>query len=96
MILKGAGSLIASPDGRLVVCRQGHPAMATAGLGDVLAGVVGALLAQGLEGFDAACLAVWLHASAGAQAGQLGRGLVATDLIPVIRQLLEERSPCLK
>ncbi|WP_434558883.1 NAD(P)H-hydrate dehydratase [Pseudomonas sp. Z4-20] len=96
VILKGAGSLIASPDGRLAVCRQGHPAMATAGLGDVLAGVVGALLAQGLEGFDAACLAVWLHANAGAQAGQRARGLVATDLIPVIRQLLEEHSPCLK
>ena len=96
VILKGAGSLIASPDGRLSVCSQGHPAMATAGLGDVLAGVVGALLAQGMDGFDAACLAVWLHANAGAQAGQSGRGLAATDLIPAIRQLLEEHSPCLK
>ncbi len=58
VVLKGAGSLIASPDGRLAVCHQGHPAMATAGLGDVLAGLVGALLAQGMEAFDAACLAV--------------------------------------
>lgn len=96
VILKGAGSLIASPDGRLAVCSQGHPAMATAGLGDVLAGVVGALLAQGVEGFEAACLAVWLHANAGAQAGRSGRGVAATDLIPTIRQLLEEHSPCLK
>lgn len=96
VILKGAGSLIASPDGRLAVCSQGHPAMATAGLGDVLAGVVGALLAQGMEGFEAACLAVWLHANAGEQAGRSGRGLAATDLIPAIRQLLEEQSPCLK
>lgn len=96
VILKGAGSLIASPDGRLAVCHQGHPAMATAGLGDVLAGLVGALLAQGLDAFDAACLAVWLHANAGAQQGKAGRGLAASDLIPAIRQLLEEQAPCLK
>ncbi|MVV51216.1 NAD(P)H-hydrate dehydratase [Pseudomonas sp. PB120] len=96
VILKGAGSLIASPDGRLALCHQGHPAMATAGLGDVLAGLVGALLAQGMDAFDAACLAVWLHANAGAQQGKSGRGLAASDLIPAIRQLLEEQAPCLK
>lgn len=96
VILKGAGSLIASPDGRLALCHQGHPAMATAGLGDVLAGLVGALLAQGMPAFDAACLAVWLHANAGAQQGKSGRGLAASDLIPAIRQLLEEQAPCLK
>jgi NAD(P)H-hydrate epimerase len=96
VVLKGAGSLIASPDGRLALCHQGHPAMATAGLGDVLAGLVGALLAQGMDAFDAACLAVWLHANAGAQEGKTGRGLAASDLIPAIRQLLEEQAPCLK
>ncbi|MGE8190433.1 NAD(P)H-hydrate dehydratase [Pseudomonas sp. NPDC086278] len=96
VILKGSGSLIASPDGRLALCHQGHPAMATAGLGDVLAGLVGALLAQGMPAFDAACLAVWLHANAGAQQGKSGRGLAASDLIPAIRQLLEEQAPCLK
>ncbi|NUU34173.1 NAD(P)H-hydrate dehydratase [Pseudomonas sp. C2B4] len=96
VVLKGAGSLIASPDGRLAVCHQGHPAMATAGLGDVLAGLVGALLAQGMGPFDAACLAVWLHANAGEQQGKFGRGLAASDLIPAIRQLLEELAPCLK
>lgn len=96
VVLKGAGSLIAHPDGRLALCHQGHPAMATAGLGDVLAGLVGALLAQHMNGFDAACLAVWLHANAGAQQGKLGRGLAASDLIPAIRQLLEELAPCLK
>ncbi|EJM19779.1 yjeF-like protein, hydroxyethylthiazole kinase-related protein [Pseudomonas sp. GM21] len=96
VVLKGAGSLIASPDGRLALCHQGHPAMATAGLGDVLAGLVGALLAQGMPAFDAACLAVWLHANAGEQQGKNGRGLAASDLIPAIRQLLEEQAPCLK
>jgi len=95
-ILKGAGSLVASPDGHLARCDRGHPAMATAGLGDVLAGLVGALLAQGMPAFDSACLAVWLHAVAGEHQGKLGRGLAASDLIPVIRQLLEEQSSCLK
>ncbi|MCF4997527.1 NAD(P)H-hydrate dehydratase [Pseudomonas syringae] len=96
VVLKGSGSLVAHPDGRLAVCHQGHPAMATAGLGDVLAGVIGALLAQKMNGFDAACLAVWLHANAGLQQGIYGRGLAASDLIPAIRQLLEEHAPCLK
>ena len=94
-VLKGAGTLIAGLDGELALCTHGHPAMATAGLGDVLAGVLGALLAQGMTAFDAACLAVWLHARAGEQQGQLGRGLAASDLIPAIRQLLEEQAPCL-
>ncbi|ETK16177.1 YjeF family protein [Pseudomonas sp. FH4] len=95
-VLKGAGSLIASPDGRVSRCDQGHPAMASAGLGDVLAGLIGALLAQGMSAFEAASLAVWLHATAGDRQGSFGRGLAASDLIPVIRQLLEEQSPCLK
>lgn len=96
VVLKGAGSLIAHPDGRLSLCQQGHPAMATGGLGDVLAGLIGALLAQGMQAFDAASLAVWLHANAGLQQGKFGRGLAASDLIPAIRQLLEEQAPCLK
>lgn len=95
-LLKGAGTLIAAPDGRLALCDRGHPAMASAGLGDVLAGVLGALLAQQLAPFEAACLGAWLHASAGERLGTLGRGLAASDLIPVIRQLFEEQSPCLK
>jgi len=95
-LLKGAGTLIAGPDGRLALCDRGHPAMASAGLGDVLAGVIGAMLAQGLTPFDAACLGAWLHAAAGERLGEQGRGLAASDLIPVIRQLFEEQSPCLK
>jgi len=95
VVLKGVGSLVASPDGRLALCNHGHPAMAGAGLGDVLSGILGALLAQGLPAFDAACLAVWLHARAGESLGAQGRGLAAADLIPAVRQLLEELCPCL-
>ncbi|QXG48197.1 NAD(P)H-hydrate dehydratase [Pseudomonas viridiflava] len=94
-VLKGSGSLIADVDGRLALCDRGHPAMATAGLGDVLAGLTGALMAQHMSAFDAACLAVWLHASAGQKIGASGRGMAASDIIPAIRQLLEELKPCL-
>lgn len=94
-VLKGSGSLIANPDGELALSDHGHPAMATGGLGDVLAGVIGALMAQKMSAYDAACLAVWLHAKAGEQAGKFGRGLAAADLIPYIRALLEEQQPCL-
>ncbi|MEG5265407.1 NAD(P)H-hydrate dehydratase [Pseudomonas sp. JDS28PS106] len=94
-VLKGTGSLIADAGGRLAVCDRGHPAMATAGLGDVLAGLIGALMSQHMSAFDAACLGVWLHASAGRQVGVQGRGLAASDVIPAIRQLLEEQQPCL-
>ncbi|WP_394561464.1 NAD(P)H-hydrate dehydratase [Aquipseudomonas alcaligenes] len=96
VVLKGAGSLVAAPDGRLLLCDLGHPAMATAGLGDVLAGLIGALRAQGLDAYAAAALGVWLHAGAGQRQGELGRGLVASDLISTIRQLLQEHAPCLK
>ncbi|MBV1807968.1 NAD(P)H-hydrate dehydratase [Pseudomonas viridiflava] len=94
-VLKGSGSLIADVDGRLALCDRGHPSMATAGLGDVLAGLTGALMAQHMSAFDAACLAVWLHASAGQKIGASGRGMAASDIIPAIRQLLEELKPCL-
>ncbi|MDF2488512.1 MAG: nnr [Pseudomonas sp.] len=93
-VLKGAGTLVADPAGRLALCSRGHPAMAGAGLGDVLTGVLAALLAQGLADWDAACLGVWLHACAGERLGVNGRGLAAGDLIPVIRELLEEHSAC--
>lgn len=95
-VLKGSGSLIADAEGRLALCDRGHPAMASAGLGDVLAGLIGALLAQHMAPFEAACLGVWLHARAGEESGQAGRGLLASDLVAVIRRLLEEHQPCLK
>lgn len=94
-VLKGAGSLIAAPDGDLWLCERGHPAMAGAGLGDVLAGFIGALLAQGLAALEAARLAVYLHAVAGERLAQQGRGLAASELCAVIRELLQEQSACL-
>jgi len=94
-VLKGAGTLVADPAGRLLVCERGHPAMAGAGLGDVLTGVLAALLAQGLDAWSAAGLGVCLHACAGERLGVKGRGLAASDLAPVIRELLEEHSACL-
>jgi ADP-dependent NAD(P)H-hydrate dehydratase len=94
-VLKGAGTLVAGPSGQLALCERGHPAMAGAGLGDVLTGVLAALLAQGLDAWSAACLGVWLHACAGERLGVKGRGLAASDLVPVIRELLEEHSACL-
>ncbi|MDD2060116.1 NAD(P)H-hydrate dehydratase [Pseudomonas sp. GD03860] len=93
-VLKGAGTLVADPAGQLALCERGHPAMAGAGLGDVLSGVLGALLAQKMSSWDAACLGVWLHACAGERLGAQGRGLAASDLVPVIRHLLEEHSAC--
>ncbi len=93
VVLKGAGSLVT--DGHaLRLCEHGHPAMAGPGLGDVLAGLIGALLAQGLAALPASELAVWLHARAGERLGQVGRGLLASELVGVIRELLEEHSPC--
>ncbi|MDH0746611.1 NAD(P)H-hydrate dehydratase [Pseudomonas sp. GD03842] len=95
-VLKGSGSLIANPAGDLALADHGHPAMATGGLGDVLSGVIGALMAQKMPPFEAACLGVWLHAYAGEKCGANGRGMAAADLIPEIRKLLEEQQPCLR
>lgn len=94
-VLKGAGSLIADPEGALLLCDRGHPAMAGAGLGDVLAGLIGALMAQGLTAMAAASLGVWLHARAGERLAEQGVGLAASDLCAAIRQLLREHSVCL-
>lgn len=92
VILKGAGSLILGESGVTGVVTDGNPGMATGGMGDVLSGIAGALLAQGLSVEDAAQLGAVLHASAADLAvekiGQ--RGLLATDIIPYVSQLLSE------
>jgi ADP-dependent NAD(P)H-hydrate dehydratase / NAD(P)H-hydrate epimerase len=95
-LLKGARSLIATAEGQLAYNRHGTPALATAGTGDVLTGVVATLLAQGLSAFDAARAAAYLHALAGEiAANELGAaGILAGDVrdrIPIARRLLYER-----
>ncbi|HEX7030630.1 MAG TPA: NAD(P)H-hydrate dehydratase [Gammaproteobacteria bacterium] len=85
-VLKGAGTLIAAPDGRLRVCDAGNPGMASGGMGDVLTGVIAALRAQGLAAFDAACAGVQVHAIAGDRAARRGeRGLLASEVLAEIR-----------
>lgn len=92
VVLKGAGSLIADPDGRVAVCPWGNPGMASGGMGDVLTGVIAGLLAQGLNPWDAACLGVGLHARAGDLAARAGeRGLLASDLFSYLRALVNGR-----
>jgi len=93
VVLKGAGSLIAGPDGQMTVCPWGNPGMASGGMGDVLTGVIAGLLAQGLGAWDAACLGVGLHARAGDLAARAGeRGLLASDLFPYLRALVNGRA----
>lgn len=88
VVLKGAGSLIADPAGRVAVCPWGNPGMATGGMGDLLTGVIAALLAQGCDAWRAACLGVGLHARAGDCAARQGeRGLLASDLLAHLRLL---------
>ena len=81
IVLKGANTIIAAPDGRARVSEIAQPALATAGTGDVLTGAIGALLAQGLNPYDAATLAVYLHADAGNKAARARGtiGVTATD-----------------
>ena len=87
IILKGASSLVASPDGRLVENTHASPFLATAGSGDVLAGIAGGLMAQGMDAFDAACAACWVHGELGLR---LGPGLIAEDLPEALPALLHE------
>jgi ADP-dependent NAD(P)H-hydrate dehydratase / NAD(P)H-hydrate epimerase len=92
VVLKGATTLVASPDGRLRLNWPGNPALATAGTGDVLAGTVGGLLAQGMSPFDAASAAVYLHSRAGfLVSDKLGdAGLLAGDLLDQLPLALRE------
>jgi hydroxyethylthiazole kinase-like uncharacterized protein yjeF len=87
VVLKGAHTVIAAPDGRVAVNSAATSALAKAGSGDVLAGVIGALLAQGVAPYEAACIAVVVHGRAGEKtgAGARARGIIASDLIERIK-----------
>lgn len=87
IVLKGADTVIAAPGQEPAINVHATPYLATAGAGDVLAGMIGGLMAQGMDGFYAACAAVWIHGEAGIRRGQ---GLVAPDIIEEIPAIMKE------
>ncbi len=86
VVLKGHGTIVAAPDGRAACCPTGGPGLAKGGSGDVLTGIIGALLAQGMDAFDAARLGVYAHGLAGDIAARrmTSRGMVAGDVIEAL------------
>ncbi len=94
-VLKGAGTLVLAPNQLPVLCAAGNPGMATAGMGDVLSGVIASLVAQGIPLAEAAKLGVSLHAEAGdLVAKDRGeRGMIATDLLPYLQLLVNGKNP---
>jgi hydroxyethylthiazole kinase-like uncharacterized protein yjeF len=87
IVLKGPDTVVAAPDGRAIVNTTGSPFLATAGSGDVLAGLIGGLAGQGMASFEAAAAAAWLHGKAGERGGP---GLIAEDLSEVLPIILME------
>jgi NAD(P)H-hydrate epimerase len=94
VVLKGDDTLVALPDGRVAVNRGGAPALATAGTGDVLSGVIGAFLAKRMDPFHAACAGVLVHARGGQLAARdVGpEGVIASDVIAALPRALAARA----
>ena len=92
IVLKGAYTVVAAPDGRAMISPIANPGLASAGTGDVLTGAIAGLLAQGLSLFDAAALGVYLHGEAGEMVkSKLGdAGMIATDLLPVLPLVIKQ------
>jgi NAD(P)H-hydrate epimerase len=92
VVLKGANTFIAAPDGRARISGFANPGLATGGSGDVLAGVITGLAAQGLDPFEAACLGVYLHGAAGdiVRADLGDAGMIAGDLLPQLPRAIKQ------
>lgn len=92
VVLKGANTVVASPTGERKISPFANPVLATAGTGDILAGVISGMLAEGLESFDAACVGVYIHGLAGEMLKEkIGNtGALASDLLPFLPQTIKQ------